>query len=81
MIWSSLAASNKELYLAILMVTFTKSNRGARCDRALCPRCAHAQRRRREWPSAAVPLANPVPPMRAQFEGTELGIEAHGVFF
>ena len=30
---------------------------------------------------AAVPLANTVPPMRAQFEGTELGIEAHGVFF
>jgi hypothetical protein len=35
---------------------------------------AHARRRR----SAT---ADTVPPLRAQFEDTELGIEAHGVFF
>jgi hypothetical protein len=29
----------------------------------------------------ALPPADTVPPLRAQFEDTELGIEAHGVFF
>ena len=80
MTWSSLAASNKELYLAYLWLHLQSpiEEQGAivRCVLAV-----PAQRRRREWPSAAVPLANTVPPMRAQFEGTELGIEAHGVFF